>query len=44
MGKENRAYIHSRLFSILKNRSNPAAYNNMDKPEEYCIKRSYTGT
>ena len=44
MGKENGAYIHSRVFSILKNKRNPAAYSNMDKREKHCIKRNYTGT
>lgn len=44
MGKENRAYKHSRVFSVLKNRRNPAAYSNMDKPEDHCLKRGYTGT
>ena len=38
MGKENRAYKHSRVFSVLKNRRNPAAYSNMDKPEEHYAK------
>ena len=38
MGKENGAYIHSRVFSILKNKRNPAAQSNMDKRGEIALR------